>query len=1296
MLGTPEVAVVKYAKKNCESKGVSMVHFPNFFGADSGIDDYGNYNEKNVYESLRRVYEAAKKSVEKNSNVDPVDVEHKAFLLASDWIVEAMQYNNPSRTPDSTCAATLDEAVAWVRLGSEEVKARLRGMRQGIIGINLSNIQRFIGKSAENKYSEERNRLHGRIKYLKESSGDKKENDFIQKENSFGVQSEGLEYESAKADLEKRINREKESIQQAELTVVERQQQVVEVEQKYDQQLSALESKHQKRIVYLKNRNKEQLLADLKERQQRIEKKYEKHASLAQKAIFLFHKYKEVYGENVYPAIDWINTASVSLINWCYSALHRGVDNDTVFSYAHAVSIFGNLEITRDVVEKVKKIPLKKYDNLRKIAHVNRDLGVEATIEEVCSLVSYIPEHYRNLLKKGYSKSALIKRPWLNDANIVSMSDDFPWQEETRGKQMQENKGKQQAWCVRHAFYAPSGWQHQRLGGIILGRLDAGIDENIHDASYWLKDFEVPNAKNGRVYKDQTSEMELIYSLTDVPEKLRSRVPTNPKRYTDLFSDEASELVYRALLPLLSQGKMSIADINVAVKQELEVYNDDTTTAQHLKTPLPELAKRVELCLTILRDKLNRGVTREPIPVLVGTLKEIGEQRTHFIDDAQTWVAKHSTTPRNLLTFTWANRDLALTEGCADNPRAIKQWADLNSLRAAYTDMKSIGDVPENFKDEDIKKYENWLKELVRCYDGATAIKAVAELKSKFNSSFYFPPMKIDLGQGWGGEVLPKNDPRGMTIGYDTGCCMTIGGASASCIGAGYNKPSYGFFALYREDRLIAQSFLYANEFTHPNVLVADNIEVNKGRDFGEVLGKYRKFFEQYLPVQIRRGDNERLKLSEVHIGTGYTELDMSSLKAAESVHMPDANIYTDALTQKKLLELPPETVEKNLNIKAEIFSGQDWEKTREQIMEIEGRAFKGGGYGESHLQAEFENPNNIVVVIKDGEKIIGYCSAFPDHNDKEGLTLYVSSTALLPEYQGKGLVSDILYRLDREAEKRGYKYLTRDAAMEHGYADKLKKNYKVVVEGEPKMSPYGLQKYLKVEVPTYSMPGTFEKTKIVEQKNSSIEFIPLDPRQIDVVSSIEGAIYSEELCQGEEFFKEELNSDNDEQKSNASFLLVTPEEKSPVGYVVAHYDDETKNEKQSKEKLNIADVAILQEYQHFGYPKIWNKIIELAKSKNNVPINLRIKQADVYKAFLRYKDHLEQLGYKIVSDELKLEDEDEEGGGGEEFDDGADNEPDEDVGFFGEGEGDFQATENVHIIRLEYLPQKVAHQAIA
>ena len=41
----------------------------------------------------------------------------------------------------------------------------------------------------------------------------------------------------------------------------------------------------------------------------------------------------------------------------------------------------------------------------------------------------------------------------------------------------------------------------------------------------------------------------------------------------------------------------------------------------------------------------------------------------------------------------------------------FKQWADLNSLRAAYTDMKSKGDVPENFKDEDIKKYPESLRE---------------------------------------------------------------------------------------------------------------------------------------------------------------------------------------------------------------------------------------------------------------------------------------------------------------------------------------------------------------------------------------------------------------------------------------------------------------------------------------------------------------------------------------------------------------------------------------------------------
>jgi len=44
--------------------------------------------------------------------------------------------------------------MAWARLG-DQVQRQFRGMRQKIIGIDLHNIGRFIGKSGDNPYERE-------------------------------------------------------------------------------------------------------------------------------------------------------------------------------------------------------------------------------------------------------------------------------------------------------------------------------------------------------------------------------------------------------------------------------------------------------------------------------------------------------------------------------------------------------------------------------------------------------------------------------------------------------------------------------------------------------------------------------------------------------------------------------------------------------------------------------------------------------------------------------------------------------------------------------------------------------------------------------------------------------------------------------------------------------------------------------------------------------------------------------------------------------------------------------------
>ena len=68
------------------------------------------------------IYEEAHKSVEgrlRGQQTDPQVLEHRAVILGANWLEEAMNYNDPSRSPKSPYVGSLKESIAWARLGSQ-------------------------------------------------------------------------------------------------------------------------------------------------------------------------------------------------------------------------------------------------------------------------------------------------------------------------------------------------------------------------------------------------------------------------------------------------------------------------------------------------------------------------------------------------------------------------------------------------------------------------------------------------------------------------------------------------------------------------------------------------------------------------------------------------------------------------------------------------------------------------------------------------------------------------------------------------------------------------------------------------------------------------------------------------------------------------------------------------------------------------------------------------------------------------------------------------------------------------
>lgn len=151
---------------------------------------------------------------------------------------------------------------------------------------------------------------------------------------------------------------------------------------------------------------------------------------------------------------------------------------------------------------------------------------------------------------------------------------------------------------------------------------------------------------------------------------------------------------------------------------------------------------------------------------------------------------------------------------------------------------------------------------------------------------------------------------------------------------------------------------------------------------------------------------------------------------------------------------------------KAELFnpSANVWGDVKEGVLELEEQCFPGQGLPEKELEIIFSDPANIVVVLKKDTDLIGFSCAIPDEDVEEAT--YIYATDIHPDEQGMGHVVSIMNVLEEEARKRGYKFLTRNAAVPNGYADKIQKNYKGrILESHENNSEYGPQRYFKIRL---------------------------------------------------------------------------------------------------------------------------------------------------------------------------------------------------------------------------------------
>jgi len=405
MIGTPEMAVFKIADKRLKESGTSRTHMPELKGYHSGI------HERSIgyaYPFLRDIYQKARKQVEKKAKDQDVDVEtleHRAVIMAANWLEEAMNYNDPGRSQHSPYASSIEEATAWTRLGDERVKAQLRGMRRKIQDSRLENIDRFIGKSGSNKYERERKRLYWQLKnfdqlvaaddkvfqqpHLQEYAyklGDldekkkKKEitdeeyatqkaeldawfeenkTNFLEDENTFAIKKQEVWRASETERLQNKQEKKIKEIESADLPEEEKEAQRKSIRAKYEKQLAEVEADSSEKIAYYQSRTAEQLRSDLTDRQALVEARYEKRKSLAQKALdlhFAFNHGRDYNDTTPTNIIDWINYAPLGTIKRAHKMLHAGINQEQIIKYSLTDIICGKRGVSREDLAQIGRI----------------------------------------------------------------------------------------------------------------------------------------------------------------------------------------------------------------------------------------------------------------------------------------------------------------------------------------------------------------------------------------------------------------------------------------------------------------------------------------------------------------------------------------------------------------------------------------------------------------------------------------------------------------------------------------------------------------------------------------------------------------------------------------------------------------------------------------------------------------------------------------------------------------------------------------------------------------------------
>lgn len=425
MKGTPELGIYQVTEKRLKAKNTANKHLlPALRGFNSGIgvgdgrwltkylwmnleDSDDRLQSKRVgygYTFLRKTFEESKALIVQRHKGEPLDeevLEHRAVIQAANWLEEAMNYNSPGRSLASPYMGSIQESIAWARLGDPSVKKQIRGMRVKIQDSDLRNIGRFIGKSGINRYQGEHKRLFGQLKILREGDENAKQG-ITMRENAFAIQKQERWLAREMEKINRWLEKSKVKIDTYDIPDSEKQEILETVRRRYEEKTADLNNDYRGEIARLGKRSPDELLDVLQERQGVVNKRYEKRKSLAQKALdlhFAFNHDGGNYGSKPLGGlVDWINYASLGTIKRSHRLLKQGVSDDQITTRALADIITGarkvdpeDVLVVQTLVQKAKGQDLsaqQKLQGMSKVGNILSRFDYEVPLEELESIAT--------------------------------------------------------------------------------------------------------------------------------------------------------------------------------------------------------------------------------------------------------------------------------------------------------------------------------------------------------------------------------------------------------------------------------------------------------------------------------------------------------------------------------------------------------------------------------------------------------------------------------------------------------------------------------------------------------------------------------------------------------------------------------------------------------------------------------------------------------------------------------------------------------------------------------------------